>query len=65
MRSRVSGDGEQSQATASEFDYDLVVLDLNCSMGGLQTKHSTIDIDRARTVEDRLQCLALGADDYP
>ena len=55
----VSGDGEQSRAMASEFDYDLVVLDLTLPrLDGVailryfadpQTNDSAPDIDRAGT----------------
>jgi len=70
----VSADGEQSRAMASELDYDLVVLDLNMPrldgvavLRYLRTKKPSMPIlvltGRAR-VEDRVQCLDLGADDY-
>ncbi len=70
----VSGDGEQSRAMASEFDYDLVVLDLNLPrldgiaiLRSLRTRKPTMPLlvltGRSR-VEDRVQCLDLGADDY-
>lgn len=70
----VSGDGEQSRAMASEFDYDLVVLDLNLPrldgiaiLRYLRTRKPTMPLlvltGRSR-VEDRVQCLDLGADDY-
>jgi len=70
----VSNDGEQARAMAGEFDYDLVVLDLNLPrldgvaiLRYLRTKKPTMPIlvltGRTR-VEDRVQCLDLGADDY-
>jgi two-component system copper resistance phosphate regulon response regulator CusR len=70
----VSADGEQSRAMAGEFDYDLVVLDLNMPrldgvtvLRYLRTKKPSMPIlvltGRTR-VEDRVQCLDLGADDY-
>ncbi len=70
----VSNDGEQSRAMASEFDYDLVVLDLNLPrldgvaiLRYLRTRKPSMPLlvltARAR-VEDRVQCLDLGADDY-
>src|SRR5437588_4234321 len=70
----VSGDGEQARALASEFDFDLVVLDLNrprldgvCILRYLRTKKSDMPVliltARGR-VEDRVQCLDIGADDY-
>jgi DNA-binding response OmpR family regulator len=70
----VSADGEQSRAMAGELNYDLVVLDLNLPrldgvsiLRYLRTrKHSMpILVLTGRTrVEDRVQCLDLGADDY-
>ncbi len=70
----VSADGEQSRAMATELDYDLVVLDLNMPrldgvavLRYLRTKKPSVPVlvltGRAR-VEDRVQCLDLGADDY-
>jgi CheY-like chemotaxis protein len=70
----VSNDGEQARAMAAEFDYDLVVLDLNLpQLDGiailryLRTRKPSMPIlvltGRTR-VEDRAQCLDLGADDY-
>lgn len=70
----VSNDGEQARAMAGEFDYDLVVLDLNLPrldgvaiLRYLRTRKPTMPILvlTGRTkVEDRVQCLDLGADDY-
>jgi len=70
----VSGDGEQARALAGEFNYDLVVLDLNLPrldgvsiLRHLRTRKPSVPIliltGRSR-VEDRVQCLDLGADDY-
>jgi two-component system, OmpR family, copper resistance phosphate regulon response regulator CusR len=70
----VSNDGEQARSMAGEFDYDLVVLDLNLPrldgvaiLRYLRTRKPTMPIlvltGRTR-VEDRVQCLDLGADDY-
>lgn len=70
----VSSDGEQARALASEFDFDLVVLDLNLPrldgvsiLRHLRTKKASVPIlvltGRSR-VEDRVQCLDMGADDY-
>ena len=70
----VSADGEQSRAMATELDYDLVVLDLNMPrldgvavLRYLRTKKPSVPVlvltGRTR-VEDRVQCLDLGADDY-
>jgi two-component system, OmpR family, copper resistance phosphate regulon response regulator CusR len=70
----VSADGEQARALASEFDFDLVVLDLNLPrLDGVSILRQVrarkpsmpILILTARSrVEDRVQCLDLGADDY-
>jgi two-component system copper resistance phosphate regulon response regulator CusR len=70
----VSADGEQAKAMASEFDYDLTVLDLSLPrldgvaiLRYLRTRKLSMPIliltARSR-VEDRVQCLDLGADDY-
>jgi len=70
----VSSEGEQARALATEIDYDLVVLDLNLPkvdgiviLRHVRTKKSTMPIlvlsARSR-VEDHVQCLDLGADDY-
>ncbi len=70
----VSADGEQARSLASELAYDLVVLDLNLPrldgvsiLRHLRTRKPSVPIlvltGRAR-VEDRVQCLDLGADDY-
>ncbi len=69
-----SRDGEQARAMATEFDYDLVVLDLNLPrldgvsiLRQLRSKKPTVPIliltARSR-VEDRVLCLDAGADDY-
>jgi DNA-binding response OmpR family regulator len=70
----VSNDGEQARAMAGEFNYDLVVLDLNLPrldgvsiLRYLRARKPSVPImvltGRTR-VEDRVQCLDLGADDY-
>ncbi|MGC2195997.1 MAG: response regulator [Terriglobales bacterium] len=70
----VSSDGEQARAFATEFDYDLVVLDLNLPrLDGVsilkQVRSSKPNVPilvltaRSR-VEDRVLCLDAGADDY-
>lgn len=67
-------DGEQARAMGSEFDYDLVVLDLNLPkldgvsvLRHLRLKRPSLPVlvltQRSR-VEDRVQCLDTGADDY-
>jgi DNA-binding response OmpR family regulator/outer membrane protein OmpA-like peptidoglycan-associated protein len=70
----VSADGEQARSMAAEFDYDLVVLDLNLPhldgisiLRSVRTRKSTMPmlVLTARSkVEDRVQCLDMGADDY-
>ena len=67
-------DGEQGRAMAVGIDYDLVVLDLNLpEVDGLTVLKSLrqrkanlpVMILTARSrVEDRVQCLDAGADDY-
>lgn len=67
-------DGVQGRAMALEFDYDLVVLDLSLpGADGVSILKSVrqhkaslpVMILTARSrVEDRVQCLDLGADDY-
>jgi two-component system, OmpR family, copper resistance phosphate regulon response regulator CusR len=70
----VSADGEQARAMAGELDFDLVVLDLNLPrldgvaiLRFLRTRKPSMPIlvltGRTR-VEDRVQCLDLGAADY-
>ena len=70
----VAHEGNQGRAMAMEFDYDLVVLDLNLpGVDGLSVLKSLrqrkaslpVMILTARSrVEDRVQCLDSGADDY-
>jgi DNA-binding response OmpR family regulator len=67
-------DGEQGRSMAIGIDYDLVILDLNLpSMDGISVLKSLrqrkanlpVMVLTARSrVEDRVQCLDLGADDY-
>ena len=70
----VFADGEQARAAANEHNYDLIILDLNLpTLDGvsvlrqLRLKKPTIPVviltQRTR-VEDRVQCLDTGADDY-
>jgi DNA-binding response OmpR family regulator len=70
----VSSDGEQARAMAAEFDYDLVILDLNLPrldgiavLRQLRLKKPSLPVivltQRSR-VEDRVQSLDTGADDY-
>jgi len=70
----VSGDGEQARSMAAELDYDLVILDLNLPhldgvaiLRYLRTRKNSMPIlvlTARNKVEDRVQCLDLGADDY-
>ncbi len=70
----VAADGEQARAMASEFDYDLVILDLNLPrldgiaiLRSLRARKPSLPIlvlTGRNRVEDRVQCLDLGADDY-
>jgi two-component system, OmpR family, copper resistance phosphate regulon response regulator CusR len=70
----VYSDGEQAGAAAHVIDYDLIILDLNLpTLDGvsvlrqLRAKKPTLPVlvltQRSR-VEDRVQCLDTGADDY-
>ncbi|HTY83644.1 MAG TPA: response regulator transcription factor [Silvibacterium sp.] len=70
----VVADGEQARNTAAEQDYDLIVLDLNLPkldgvsvLRHLRMKKPSLPVlvltQRTR-VEDRVQCLDMGADDY-
>jgi two-component system chemotaxis response regulator CheB len=67
-------DGEQARTAATESDYDVVILDLNLpKLDGvsvlryLRAKKPSVPVlvltQRTR-VEDRVQCLDTGADDY-
>jgi DNA-binding response OmpR family regulator/flagellar motor protein MotB len=67
-------DGEQARTAASELDYDVVILDLNLPkldgvsvLRHLRLKKPSLPVlvltQRTR-VEDRVQCLDTGADDY-
>lgn len=70
----VAHDGEQAKAMATELDYDLFMLDLNLPrMDGvailrqLRPRKPSLPIlvlTGRNRVEDRVQCLDLGADDY-
>ena len=70
----VFADGEQARAAAVDSDFDLVILDLNLPkldgitiLRHLRSKKPSVPIlvltQRTR-VEDRVQCLDGGADDY-
>ncbi len=67
-------DGEKAREAAVEFEYDVVILDLNLSkldgisvLRHLRLKKPSLPVlvltQRTR-VEDRVQCLDTGADDY-
>lgn len=67
-------DGEQARTAATESDYDLVILDLNLPkldgvsvLRHVRSKKPSLPVlvltQRTR-VEDRVQCLDTGADDY-
>jgi len=70
----VSVDGEQARSAALEKEYDVVILDLNLpKLDGVSIlrqlrvkKPSTpvLVLTQRIKVEDRVQCLDLGADDY-
>jgi two-component system copper resistance phosphate regulon response regulator CusR len=67
-------DGEQARAAADEFDYDVVILDLNLPkldgvsvLRQLRLKKPSVPVlvlTQRTKVEDRVQCLDTGADDY-
>ena len=70
----VCPDGEQALTAAHDIDYDLIILDLNLPkldgisvLRQLRLKKPTLPVliltQRGR-VEDRVQCLDTGADDY-
>lgn len=70
----IAGDGEQARQTATEQDFDLVILDLNLPkidgvsvLRHLRLKKPSLPVlvltQRTR-VEDRVECLDTGADDY-
>jgi len=67
-------DGEQARTAANEIEYDVVILDLNLPkldgvsvLRQLRVKKPSLPVlvltQRTR-VEDRVQCLDTGADDY-
>jgi|SRR6516225_6568153 DNA-binding response OmpR family regulator len=69
-----SDDGEQVRAMASEFEYDLLVLDLGLPrldgvavLRRVRERRSNLPIlvlTGRTAVEERVQCLDMGADDY-
>src|SRR5215472_15648859 len=70
----ISKDGEEARAAATQTEYDLVVLDLNLpKVDGVSVlrylrskKPSTpvLVLTQRNRVEDRVECLDMGADDY-
>ena len=70
----ISHNGELAQAMATELDYDLVVLDLSLPLldGVAVLRHlrqrkpalPILILTARNRVEDRVQCLDIGADDY-
>jgi two-component system, OmpR family, copper resistance phosphate regulon response regulator CusR len=70
----VAADGEQARAMATEFDYDLLTLDLILPrtdgiaiLRHLRPRKPSLPIlvlTAKSRVEDRVQCLDLGADDF-
>jgi two-component system copper resistance phosphate regulon response regulator CusR len=69
-----AAEGEQGRAMAIAIDYDLVVLDLNLpgvdglsvlrSLRQQKTRMPVMVLTARSRVEDRVQCLDSGADDY-
>ncbi|MGO9086779.1 MAG: response regulator transcription factor [Candidatus Sulfotelmatobacter sp.] len=67
-------DGEQARTAAGENEYDIVILDLNLPkldgvnvLRQLRLKKPSLPVlvlTQRNRVEDRVQCLDLGADDY-
>jgi DNA-binding response OmpR family regulator len=70
----VFSDGEQARAAAADVDYDVVILDLNLPkldgvsvLRHLRLKKPSLPVlvlTQRNRVEDRIQCLDTGADDY-
>jgi two-component system copper resistance phosphate regulon response regulator CusR len=70
----VAHDGNEGRSLAMEFDYDLLVLDLNLPrvdgltvLKDLRVRKPNLPVlilTSRHLVEDRVQCLDLGADDY-
>lgn len=67
-------DGEEARAAVTESEYDLVILDLNLPkldgvslLRHLRVKKPTVPVlilTQRNKVEDRIQCLDSGADDF-
>ena len=70
----VFADGEQARTAAAANDYDMVILDLNLpKLDGVSVLRQVrlkkpslpvLVLTQRTRVEDRVQCLDLGADDY-
>ncbi len=70
----ISPNGEHARAMAAEFDYDLLILDLSLplldgitvlrSLREYRPRMPILVLTARNRVEDRVQCLDLGADDY-
>jgi two-component system copper resistance phosphate regulon response regulator CusR len=70
----VSADGEQARSLAAACDYDLIILDLNLPrLDGVSVLRQfrvckpsvpVLILTGRNRVEDRVQCLDFGADDY-
>ena len=70
----VLADGEQARTVATNVDYDVVILDLNLPkldgvsvLRHLRLKKPSLPVlvlTQRNRVEDRIQCLDTGADDY-
>jgi len=70
----ISPNGEQARAMAAELDYDLLLLDLGLplldgvtvlrSLRESKPRMPILIVTSRNRVEDRVQCLDLGADDY-
>ena len=70
----ILADGEQARIAATDVDYDVVILDLNLPkldgisvLRHLRLKKPSLPVlvlTQRNKVEDRIQCLDTGADDY-
>ncbi|MGH9513880.1 MAG: response regulator [Terriglobales bacterium] len=70
----ISPNGEHARSMAAEFDYDLLILDLSLPLIDGVTVLTALHEYRPRMpilvltarnrIEDRVQCLDMGADDY-
>lgn len=70
----ISPNGEHARAMAAEFDYDILILDLSLplldgitvlrSLREYRPRMPILVLTARNRVEDRVECLDLGADDY-